>query len=101
MDTNTTPEGTPRRRLGARIAAVASTVLGVVGIGAGSAFAQTTSPTLPDPGTTAQNIVNTGASQLANTAVSVLPYVIAALVLFWAINFALKKVGMKGKAGVH
>lgn len=91
-----------RRRLSLLLASVASLLFGgAVVLSGGAAFAQTTTPTLPDASTTAENIVNTGGSQLANTAVAVLPYVIAVLVLFWAINFALKKVGLTGRAKVH
>src|SRR4051812_27649493 len=82
-----------------RAAVILCTAAGSVLVPA-AAFAQTTAPTLPDAGDTAKTIVNTGGSQLASTAIPVLPYVIGVLVLFWAINFALSKVGMKGKAKV-
>lgn len=83
-----------------RIGVVFAGVAALVGVPV-AAFAQTTAPTLPDAGTTATTLANSAGSQLANTATTVLPIVIGVLVLFWAINFVLKKTGMKGKAGVH
>lgn len=84
-----------------RLAVIGASVVAFIGGTAAAALAQTTPPSLPDAGATATSLANSAGSQLANTAVTVLPIVIGVLVLFWAINFVLKKTGMKGKAGVH
>lgn len=86
-------------RLRNRVATVLAILAGLVAVPA-AAFAQTTSPSLPDATQTANNLVNNGGSQIANVAVAVLPTVIGVLVLFWAIRFALKKVGMRGSAHI-
>lgn len=55
-------------------------------------------PTLPAASDVSHFIVNSGAAKLANVALSVLPYVITALVLFWAIRFSLRKLGLTESA---
>lgn len=104
MDTmvKTTPEATdkPARsaRMRNRLAAVFAFLAAFVSVPA-AAFAQTT-PTLPDASTTANDIVNNGGSQLVTVAVAVIPTVIGLLVIFWAIRFALHKLGLGGRAHV-
>lgn len=94
----TATEGSSRAaRLRNRLAAVFAFLAALVAVPT-AAFAQTATPTLPDATTTANNIVNNGGSQLVNVAVGVIPTVIGVLVIFWAIKFALKKMGLGGKA---
>lgn len=86
-------------RLRNRVSAVLVTMAVLVGVPT-AAFAQTTPPTLPDATTTANNLVNQGGTSLVNVAVGVIPTVISVLVIFWAIRFALSKLGLRGHAHV-
>jgi hypothetical protein len=93
----TTPEPASRRRgLATRAAAVFGGAIAMVAMVAGPSFATG----LPSPTSVATSIVNTGGGQLVSTAVGVIPVVIGILVIFWAIRFALHKLGFGGRAKV-
>lgn len=90
----------PRGRGFQRVAVVTGAGL-LPFVAAGAAFAQTSGgSTLPDATSVTTGLVNSTASSMATTAIAIIPVVVGAILLFWAINLGLSKVLPARKAKV-